>query len=256
MPISLAFVTLFVLSTSAQDRTNGRQLVINGQLAELGQFPFHVRIIVQKPDKTIEGTAFIIDNGRYLVTAAHNLHRVPPSQVRQFQSSDWRIHGHFSYKTLKNDIALIRLPRPFNTSATNAIKSIDIRRDDNFYAMPGTEALTIGFGDKLPDVTSDELRFAAVTIKTFLTCKTVYPQINSPAFCAETNMVGSSKGDSGGPLLVLDEQNRFVPVGVVSFGPNTTYGKLHQDQFPTVYTRLSAYCDWIESKTRKEYSCI
>lgn len=55
----------------------------------------------------------------------------------------------------------------------------------------------------------------------------------------------SCRGDSGGPLMAMDLTNRRRPywycVGVVSFGPSPC----GMEGWPGVYTRISAFTDWI-----------
>ena len=47
-------------------------------------------------------------------------------------------------------------------------------------------------------------------------------------------------GDSGGPMLTLDQAFRWTVSGVVSFGPSSC-GNI----VPGVYTRVDRYTDWI-----------
>ena len=53
----------------------------------------------------------------------------------------------------------------------------------------------------------------------------------------------SCKGDSGGPLLDLTEDQATV-IGIVSFGTNKC-----DSSIPGVYARVSAYLDWIRKNT-------
>nr|CAD7435689.1 unnamed protein product [Timema monikensis] len=50
------------------------------------------------------------------------------------------------------------------------------------------------------------------------------------------------RGDSGGPLQVLTEENSDVysVVGITSFGPATCGGG------PAVYTKVASFIPWIE----------
>lgn len=52
----------------------------------------------------------------------------------------------------------------------------------------------------------------------------------------------SCKGDSGSAMHVMGNDKRYHAVGVVSFGMTTCGSK-----FPSVYTRVSQYIDWIEN---------
>lgn len=57
----------------------------------------------------------------------------------------------------------------------------------------------------------------------------------------------SCRGDSGGPIMAIDtttSQPYWYLAGVVSFGPSPCA----QEGWPGVYTRVSSYVDWIESK--------
>lgn len=55
-------------------------------------------------------------------------------------------------------------------------------------------------------------------------------------------------GDSGGPLMMDDNtsEGRFTLIGLVSFGPRTC----GVSNFAGVYTRISAYINWIMKHIR------
>ena len=50
------------------------------------------------------------------------------------------------------------------------------------------------------------------------------------------------QGDSGGPLMVKGNDDRYVLVGIVSWGHHCG-GK----KYPAFYTRVSEFRDWIDS---------
>ncbi len=63
----------------------------------------------------------------------------------------------------------------------------------------------------------------------------------------------SCKGDSGGPLMVRQADGRWLQVGVVSWG-QAPLGATQQCGHPelyAVYTRVSNYFDWINTKIRQ-----
>lgn len=64
-------------------------------------------------------------------------------------------------------------------------------------------------------------------------------KITSNVFCAADQMSKTCRGDSGGP--VIDAIGNVV--GIVSWGKN----RCTNDGLPGVYTRVSAYADWIDS---------
>jgi secreted trypsin-like serine protease len=67
-------------------------------------------------------------------------------------------------------------------------------------------------------------------------------EIDSTMICAGASLGGvdSCQGDSGGPLL-LERDGAWFQVGVVSFGEGCGLA-----DYPGVYTRLSAYKEWLD----------
>ncbi|KAK0418467.1 hypothetical protein QR680_013573 [Steinernema hermaphroditum] len=79
--------------------------------------------------------------------------------------------------------------------------------------------------------------------------------INDKQICAGANKKGTGKGDSGGPIQVLFNK-KLWQVGLTSFGPANPYDSEHnQDRFPTVFTRVSSYCDFLRNSTNGAFSC-
>lgn len=66
------------------------------------------------------------------------------------------------------------------------------------------------------------------------------PRVHPQVFCARHDVRKTCKGDSGGPVV-----QDGVLVGIVSWGKRECAG----DGVPGVYTRVSAYADWIYSIT-------
>lgn len=52
-----------------------------------------------------------------------------------------------------------------------------------------------------------------------------------------------AQGDSGGPFMINNEDDRFEMIGLVSFGIGCA-----RTEFPGVYQRISEYMDWIMPK--------
>lgn len=82
-------------------------------------------------------------------------------------------------------------------------------------------------------------------------CNRVYSRqrvvLRSSQLCAGGEQgKDSCKGDSGGPLMVIDRKTKpdqpyWYAVGVVSFGPSPC----GMPGWPGVYTRVGSYMDWI-----------
>lgn len=83
------------------------------------------------------------------------------------------------------------------------------------------------------------------------TCKEAIEKLTGPSPLHETNVCtgpltggySACSGDSGGPLIQANAKGNPELIGVVSWGivPCGTTGA------PSVYTRVSAYNDWIQS---------
>lgn len=65
--------------------------------------------------------------------------------------------------------------------------------------------------------------------------------IESGMICAGGGDVGPCNGDSGGPLIVEDE-DRFRLVGLTSFG---LVRGCAVSGVPSVFTRVTSYLDWL-----------
>ncbi|XP_023941052.1 CLIP domain-containing serine protease HP8 isoform X2 [Bicyclus anynana] len=146
----------------------------------------------------------------------------------------------------QNDIALLRLAYdvPFNDFVKPICLPLaaSLRRR----TFEGTDMEVAGWESssdmKLKDVVS------GVSISD---CQAVYRRagrnISENQMCAWGPMRQSScTGDSGGSLMGRDDFMNWMAIGVFSYGPTpcATPG------WPGVYTRVTAYVDWILSKLR------
>ena len=67
-------------------------------------------------------------------------------------------------------------------------------------------------------------------------------QVPETNICVAIGGTKPCKGDSGGPLMLLDRRTgRWVVAGVTSFGPS----KCESTDSVGVYTRVDKYLDWI-----------
>nr|CAI5845559.1 unnamed protein product [Callosobruchus analis] len=56
--------------------------------------------------------------------------------------------------------------------------------------------------------------------------------------------VGFCKGDSGGPLVVGKDPDRWLQVGVVSFGQSDC-----EKGLPAVFERVTKYLEWVKKNS-------
>lgn len=153
--------------------------------------------------------------------------------AKEVQVSKIYVHPSYSPENGHNDIALLelkeRLPPPYVTisrartsdPASNALAMVAAMARTQFEFIEA----------KLPIVDDD-------------TCKKSYGDRIDPArnICAgfATGGVDSCQGSGGGPLIAFDQSGRKYQVGITSWGEGCgrpgKYG---------VYTRVSAFTDWI-----------
>lgn len=173
------------------------------------------------------------------------------------------IHPKYNPRTFENDIALLRISKPFKLEVNeisgisiNTISKVLLPPSDtaNWWAPPGTLAKISGWGstDRLGNSYPSTLQEATVQIidsPGTNSCASWTEFISKVMVCAYANDGGlvsdSCFGDSGGPLTVDQNGRRFI-LGIVSFGNN----ECADVDYPGVYTRVAAFSGWIESKTK------
>ncbi|XP_055930062.1 proclotting enzyme-like isoform X2 [Argiope bruennichi] len=232
--------------------TNTR--VVGGNDADRKAWPWMVALLNNKK-KFFCGGSLI--NNQYVLTAAHCTFGNSKDQMvarlgeYDFNSprephDDYRVteikrHGQYNRMSLRNDIALLKLEKPvvFN----EFVKTIcfpEVTSDfiGNVTTLVGWGHLNGGSGS-----VSDVLQEASFPVISNSECRTTHGiPIPSSLICAAavSRDKGACNGDSGGPLMLLDKNDRWKVIGVVSWGRRGCNPK-----FPTVYTRVTHFMDWI-----------
>jgi secreted trypsin-like serine protease len=253
----------------------GGPLIVGGDVARSGTWPWQVALVdpyyFNDFDGQFCGGSLIAED--WVLTAAHCVQdeesgkiddpqdiRVVVGRLRLSSSVGQKIavqrvipHPDF-YDTGNEDIALLELAEPAVLNSNVQPISL-LANGKSFLARPGVMAVTTGWGltvDGDDDTASDILRQAAVPVVSYDTCQEAYDRegtkiIDAMMICAGGNRQDSCQGDSGGPLVVPKiERNGYELAGVVSFGH--TEGCAAPDTFG-VYTRVSAFVDWVTSYT-------
>ncbi|XP_037932772.1 serine protease snake-like [Teleopsis dalmanni] len=243
---------------SAEDNPQDIRYLIYGDPTEPGEFRYMVALgwssITESPIIYRCGGALITK--RFVLTAAHctdfegaspTFVRVGGSNLTDTNGSDIKIkkiivHPTFDYVSSYNDIALIELQEESNKSIVCLWSKPEV---------PNINVIAIGYGHtKFGGEGSDQLLKADLNIVSNKICGTHYTPdseyvqqgILGTQICAgdPEHLRDTCQGDSGGPIIIKYNTQDYI-VGITSFGQGCA------GQPPSVYTRISAYIDWIEN---------
>ena len=193
---------------------------------------------------SVNFTAVTADIGAYHRDILNAENREQPISPERVQADAVFVHPHYVKKTLRNDIALVHLNRPVDSSRTT-LRYATLERE---YA-DATSGIVLGWGKTEAGSESDVLRCASVDFVSLDSCnssRSYDGAIADAMICAGGDGGDTCGGDSGGPLVVRhvrDGVEQWLQVGVVSFGSDMGCG---QKNYPGVHTRVTSHVDWIE----------
>jgi len=156
-----------------------------------------------------------------------------------YKVSDYIAHENYggNFDVLWNDIAVIKLETRLKYGPT--VKSIRVADKT---PAPGKIGWISGYGNTVPyRAESYHLQELPEEILPFEKCQKLYDDnnlIGDDVLCTiwDDGFKSTCQGDSGGPLII---DNKVV--GLVSFGEGCG-----RQGWPTIYTNVAAYRDWIE----------
>jgi len=226
--------------------------IVDGEDAKVGEIPYQVSLQTTDSFHFCGGS---ILNDNYVITAAHCVVSKDADEITviadtvdltnpksKHEVAEVIVHKQYSSSnSWLNDIALLKVKKPFAKSATIGHVPLPPK---NFKIKAKDIAVVSGWGRLWQGgPTTTKLQRVNIIIADQAYCTYMYNKmgynVHPTQVCAHeaTTEKGSCHGDSGGPLTIDGKL-----VGLVSWAngcASTTY--------PTVYTRVVSYLDWIKA---------
>ncbi|XP_054709104.1 proclotting enzyme-like [Uloborus diversus] len=244
--------------------------IVGGQEATLGAWPWMaIMFVVRRGRRSPEcGGALVTDS--HVITAAHCvvtsrrgntinprslLVRLGEHDIENDNDGAKHLdvtvrfiirHEHFNLRTFQNDIAILVLSSSIKFTQNISPICLPFQQftDDT---LAQRNAMTAGWGTiSFGGPSSSKLMEVQLRIWQNPACRRIFRNdvpITNANLCAGDGDKDACSGDSGGPLMLTDEANRFYLIGIVSFGK-----KCGEPGIPGVYVRVSTFLDWIEQK--------
>jgi secreted trypsin-like serine protease len=221
--------------------------VVGGTKADQGEFPFMVRLsmgcggALYAKDIVLTAAHCVDGSGPNTgITATAGVVDLEDSNAISVKSTE--VLQAPGYNGKGKDWALIKLEKPID------LPTLPIAGDDKFNTGDFDIA---GWGaDKEGGEQQQKMLKATVPFVDDGACKKAYPElVEGEELCAgllDEGGIDSCQGDSGGPMFLKDENDKFVQVGIVSWGEGCARkGK------PGVYTEVSTFAKDIKEAAGK-----
>ncbi|XP_044730885.1 chymotrypsin-like [Chrysoperla carnea] len=236
--------------------------IVNGSETLPHQYPFQAAILAQEQSVDVDFCGGTLITKRFVLTAAHclygykhltvvlgahNLSINEPSQ-QVFYTDEFVVHPRWfvTFLISRNDVGLVKLPR--DALLNEFVQTIRLPRLHQMETtFSGMNATTIGWGKtKMSEnVHRDVLRHVSNPIVAYESCReqfAAYIPIDKKCHICFSNEQGRGvcNGDSGGPLIIRDEDGEITQVGVTSF-----ITACENPERPAGFARISSYLYFI-----------
>lgn len=264
------FTTVFLLGLLLPSRVSAAPLaIINGADVPVGEQLWVVGILQAsvKDDYTAQFCGGTLVAPQWVLTAAHCTLN---EKDQAFQPTDLDVlvgqrmlhstegtrlavdqivrHPAFDATTYRSDIALLHL-----ATATSTPFVILANATTNSTLPQAQQAMVAGWGVTEDGVGADVLQRAQVPLVDTGICRKFYADygitIQENTLCAgyEQGGIDACTGDSGGPLLVWNNQQRsWVQLGIISWGSGCAEAGVYG-----VYTEVAGFSTWIAATIRQ-----
>jgi secreted trypsin-like serine protease len=241
----------------------GSSYIVGGEEATPGEFPWQLSQQRASGSSWSHSCGASLLSANYALSAAHCVDGAPVSILRVIAG----LHNRFdngalsniaSYKkhesygtrsvTFSDDIAILTLATPISANG-GSIQYAALPDTDDLFT--GKSGIISGWGrtsssNSLPTY----LQKASTGVITADRCNQLLASVSGAnvddtQICLydEETRRGSCNGDSGGPFNIDNGSGKIVVAGVTSWGISSWFGCLQT--YPSMYTRTSAYSDWI-----------
>lgn len=230
--------------------------IVGGTPGTIAEHPWQVILLVG--DASLCSGSLIAST--WVLTAAHCMDGVGPDRVQVWpglnslsqrtddnalSATEVIVHPEWNATSYANDLALIRLAKPWEPGPERQAISLPTTVDAANWPVAGAAATISGwgvqaFGGESPDQIQQAT--AHVIASPGAPCGEYGSQFNPAVqLCAgELNgSIDTCQGDSGGPLVVV-EAGLPLLAGVTSIGNDCALAN-----YPGLYTRVSSFIPWI-----------
>lgn len=203
---------------------------------------------------------FLVLDNHHVLTAAHCLVNAKSWEVhlgalkRSDTGEEHRVvykttvgkpHPEYNSKNLNNDLGLLYFEEELHFST-----HVQPAKLYKHHVDASKRVVVSGWGLQHDGAAAAEtLQYAPLKTVTNEVCADVYTNevVKETVVCTKgTHGESACNGDSGGPLVLA---NTHELVGLVSFG----HAQGCEKGYPTGYTRVNYYLDWLEKETGKQF---
>jgi len=254
---------------------SGLPKIIGGQDAIDGQFPYHLELEYFGSLGWKHSCGAVLLTPMYAMTGAKCVNNINVVNIRlwaglfvredyvltnaqQLSVNNVKVHDDYNefISGLPNDIAILTFAWAADLSRPNIDVALLPPDDTNEFTQAG--CTIIGWGRFSEEQTfAWSLQYADINVISNSDCSTRMTgldgkKIESTHICVESDpqAVVACSGDAGSPLLCGPSESETSPQYVVGI---TSWSVMNQSYcnafYPSVYTRISKYLDWIAANT-------